>query len=238
MSPGFIKDLPVKIAPSMMCADLSQLGTQLQILDEEGVDLFHFDIMDGHFVPNLALSPLILHSLRPLSRTPFDAHLMVDNPTLYLRELYRIGVDIITVHIETIGSSAFRILTDIKNQGLRVGIAVNPATSLSALEYVLEQVDKVTIMTVDPGFAGQAFIAPMVDKIRTLDALRKQRGYAFEIEVDGSINAQTFRQVISAGADILVVGTSGLFALDKDLRAAVRKLKATLQEECATLRQE
>jgi D-allulose-6-phosphate 3-epimerase len=235
---SFIKASVVKISPSMMCADLSQLGAQLQILDEEGVDSFHFDIMDGHFVPNLALSPLIVRSLRPLSRKPFNVHLMVENPTLYLPDLYDIGVNCVTVHVETMGSSAFRILANIKTHGSKVGVALNPSTPLNTVEYMLEQVDSVTIMTVDPGFAGQAFIWPMLNKIRALRALREQHGYNFEIEVDGSINAQTFGPVIKAGADVLVVGTSGLFSLDKDLRLAVRKLKAALQKEWAASKEQ
>jgi D-allulose-6-phosphate 3-epimerase len=235
---SLIKASVVKISPSMMCADLSQLGAQLQILDEEGVDSFHFDIMDGHFVPNLALSPLIVRSLRPLSRKPFNVHLMVENPTLYLPDLYDIGVNCVTVHVETMGSSAFRILANIKTHGSKVGVALNPATPLNTVEYMLEQVDRVTIMTVDPGFAGQAFIWPMLNKIRALRALREQHGYNFEIEVDGSINAQTFGPVIKAGADVLVVGTSGLFSLDKDLRLAVRKLKAALQKEWAASKEQ
>jgi len=235
---SLIKASVVKISPSMMCADLSQLGAQLQILDEEGVDSFHFDIMDGHFVPNLALSPLIVRSLRPLSRKPFNVHLMVENPTLYLPDLYDIGVNCVTVHVETMGSSAFRILANIKTHGSKVGVALNPATPLNTVEYMLEQVDSVTIMTVDPGFAGQAFIWPMLNKIRALRALREQHGYNFEIEVDGSINAQTFSPVIKAGADVLVVGTSGLFSLDKDLRLAVRKLKAALQKEWAASKEQ
>jgi D-allulose-6-phosphate 3-epimerase len=235
---SLIKASVVKISPSMMCADLSQLGAQLQILDEEGVDSFHFDIMDGHFVPNLALSPLIVRSLRPLSRKPFNVHLMVENPTLYLPDLYDIGVNCVTVHVETMGSSAFRILANIKTHGSKVGVALNPATPLNTVEYMLEQVDSVTIMTVDPGFAGQAFIWPMLNKIRALRALREQHGYNFEIEVDGSINAQTFGPVIKAGADVLVVGTSGLFSLDKDLRLAVRKLKAALQKEWAASKEQ
>jgi D-allulose-6-phosphate 3-epimerase len=235
---SLIKASVVKISPSMMCADLSQLGAQLQILDEEGVDSFHFDIMDGHFVPNLALSPLIVRSLRPLSRKPFNVHLMVENPTLYLPDLYDIGVNCVTVHVETMGSSAFRILANIKTHGSKVGVALNPSTPLNTVEYMLEQVDSVTIMTVDPGFAGQAFIWPMLNKIRALRALREQHGYNFEIEVDGSINAQTFGPVIKAGADVLVVGTSGLFSLDKDLRLAVRKLKAALQKEWAASKEQ
>jgi D-allulose-6-phosphate 3-epimerase len=235
---SLIKASVVKISPSMMCADLSQLGAQLQILDEEGVDSFHFDIMDGHFVPNLALSPLIVRALRPLSRKPFNVHLMVENPTLYLPDLYDIGVNCVTVHVETMGSSAFRILANIKTHGSKVGVALNPATPLNTVEYMLEQVDSVTIMTVDPGFAGQAFIWPMLNKIRALRALREQHGYDFEIEVDGSINAQTFGPVIKAGADVLVVGTSGLFSLDKDLRLAVRKLKAALQKEWAASKEQ
>jgi D-allulose-6-phosphate 3-epimerase len=136
------------------------------------------------------------------------------------------------------GSSAFRILANIKTHGSKVGVALNPATPLNTVEYMLEQVDSVTIMTVDPGFAGQAFIWPMLNKIRALRALREQHGYNFEIEVDGSINAQTFSPVIKAGADVLVVGTSGLFSLDKDLRLAVRKLKAALQKEWAASKEQ
>lgn len=216
--------LRIKIAPSLMCADLSRLGEQVEVLDAEGVDIFHFDIMDGHFVPNLALSPSIIRSVRPLSKKEFDIHMMVTNPALYFDELYDIGVEFITPHIETLGSNAFRVLQDIHDHGAKAGIALNPATPLSAVEYLLDYVDKVTIMTVDPGFAGQSFIKTMLTKIQTLSNLRANRGYSFAIEVDGSINERTFGPVISAGADILVVGTSGLFSLDPDLRVATRKM--------------
>lgn len=217
----------IKIAPSVMCADLSRLAEQLRILEEEGVDLFHFDIMDGHFVPNLALSPMIIGSLRPLLKTPFDAHLMVDNASLYLSYLYGI-VDSITIHIEAESKNIFRRLAEIKKRHIKRGVALCPATPLSAVENVLEEVEKVTIMTVDPGFAGQPFIKSTLNKITALNRLRQQEGLNFEIEVDGSINPKTFNHVIKAGANVLVVGSSGLFSLDDNLRLSAHKLKHIL----------
>lgn len=225
----------IKVSASLMCADLGCLREQVQILMEEGIDMFHCDIMDGHFVPNLALSPDIIRAVKLRSKGIFDAHLMVTNPKMYVNELFNIGVECITLHIETLGSNAFRLIEEIRNHGTQVGLALNPATPITFLEYFFDLVDKITVMTVDPGFAGQKFITPMLRKIQMLHLLRQNNNYAFKIEVDGSINEKTFKDVINAGADILVVGTSGLFGLDKDLRKAVHKMRMLLLEALQSL---
>lgn len=222
------KSLPVKISASIMCANLGCLSNDLQVLEQEGIDMIHYDIMDGHFVPNLALSPIMIPYLKSACSIPFDVHLMVTHPEQYLSSLFDYNVECITVHVETLGTNCFRLIRTIKNRNILVGIAINPVTPLNYLNYLLPYVDKITIMTVDPGFAGQQFINSTLSKVAILSKLKKRKKHRFLIEVDGAINSATFKQVISAGAEILVVGSSGLFARSKDLREAVRQLRHEL----------
>ena len=217
------------LSASLMCANFKNLEKDLYILKKEGIDIIHVDIMDGHFVPNLTLSPLIIESLKNITDLPFDAHLMVENPSIFTKKLVEIGTETITLHIETIGKYAFRIIKEIKSGKKKVGIAINPVTPLSVVEYLYPLIDKITVMTVDPGFAGQSFIPEMVKKIKRLDNIRKNNDYDFSIEVDGAINERTFSQVIKNGADILILGSSGLFNVSPDLREAIKKVRALIK---------
>lgn len=220
--------LPIKIAASIMCADLGALREVLKILEEQNIDLIHFDVMDGHFVPNLALSPAMLTWLKPYTSLPFDIHLMVRNPANYLAMLAEHHVEYITVHVETLSHEGMRVIQKIRAVGSRPGVALNPITPISTLKHILPYVDKITVMTVEPGFSGQSFIETTVKKIQFLRSVRRRCRLSFAIEVDGAINSKTFETVIKAGADVLVVGTSGLFSRHPDLRVAVQLLRQEL----------
>lgn len=216
--------LPFKISASLMCANLGRLEEEVRILEETGIDLIHFDVMDGHFVPNLALSPLILKAIKNKTSLPFDVHLMVTNPELYLLQLFELKVEYITLHVETIYNSGTRLLREIKNHGVLCGIALNPLTPISYVKYIYPYVDKITLMTVDPGFSGQPFITTILNKIKRLANFRRRNKLSFDIEVDGSINSATFEHVLAAGANILVVGESGLFSRHENHELAAQLL--------------
>lgn len=206
-------------SPSLMCMNLIELKAQLLTLNEKA-DFLHVDIMDGHFVKNITLSPLFIEQIKPIAKIPIDAHLMVENPSDYIDVLKQSGADYITVHAETIKGFAFRIIERIKNLGLKVGIALNPATDINEIHYYINRVDKITVMTVDPGFAGQPFIPEMLEKIKKLKELKEKEGYNFLIEADGSCNAKTFKMLKEAGCEVFVLGTSGLFNNDANLEKA------------------
>lgn len=221
---------PLKLSASVMCANLACLERDLKILETEGIHMIHFDVMDGHFVPNLALSPLLLRWIKPICNLPIDVHLMVTNPEKYFQDLFQQKVDYITIHVETLGSHGTRLVREIKKHRIMAGIAINPLTPVDFVKPLLPYVDKVTVMSVDPGFAGEPFIETAIIKLKLLKRIKNRKGYRFEIEVDGSVNSATFEQVISAGAEILVVGSSGLFSRHPDLREAVRGLLSELAD--------
>ncbi|KPL22606.1 MAG: hypothetical protein AMJ93_06810 [Anaerolineae bacterium SM23_84] len=214
----------IKVAPSIMCADLTCLGDQVQALEQAGADLFHFDIMDGHFVENFTLSPTILAAIRELTVVPIEAHLMISEPRRYLQMCADAGANIITVHVE-VCPRPYQVLAKIKDLGCVPALALNPATPLCFLDYVLQEAGIVVIMTVDPGFAGQEFIAATLPKIRELRERIDQLNLDVEIQVDGHINRETIPLVVEAGADILVLGTSGLFSLPGTLRENIEAVK-------------
>jgi ribulose-phosphate 3-epimerase len=193
-------------------------------LERGGIDLFHFDIMDGHFVPNLMLGPLILESLRDKTSLPFDAHLQITNPEKYIQRFAEVGSDIVSIHVEVCHFLP-RVIDMIKKNGMRACVALNPATSLSTVEYVLAEVDMVLLMTVDPGYAGQAFIPAVVPKIKHLRELMEEKKLDIDIEVDGNLNEKTVPQVLSAGANVLVAGTSSIFSGKEDLEKATRTFR-------------
>lgn len=222
----------LKLSASIMCANLLCLEKDLKILETEGIHMIHFDIMDGHFVPNLALSPLLLRWIRPVCSLPIDVHLMVTDPERYFQDLFQQNVDYITIHVETLGSHGTRLFRTIKQHGILAGIAINPLTPIDYLKPLLPYIDKVTVMSVDPGFAGEPFIEAAITKLKLLKQIKNRKKYRFELEVDGSINSATFEKVISAGAEILVVGSSGLFSRHPDLRTAVRGLLNELADIC------
>lgn len=212
-------------SPSLMCMDFLEIKKQTQILNSR-CDCFHVDIMDGHYVKNITLSPCIVEAIKRVAQKPLECHLMVTDPENYVQPLKAAGADMIAFHVETVSAQAFRIINSIKDAGLKVGAVFNPSTPLSAAQYYLHLLDKITIMTVDPGYAGQPFIEEMLGKIEQARLLKEKHGYKYIIEVDGSCNERTFTKLHNAGAECYVVGTSGLFSLDNDLEKAWDKMMA------------
>jgi len=214
----------IKISASMMCADFYCLENMLFELKKANIDALHFDIMDGHFVPNITFGSDFVRFLRKKTDLPFNVHLMVQNPDNYLDILAEAGSNIIIFHIESC-VYPFRMIKRIRAHGLKVGIALNPATSLSAIEYILDQVDLVLVMTVEPGFAGQYFIPSMVYKVRALRDIIFQRKLKVEIEVDGHIDKNTIPSLAKAGANIFVGGSSGLFISGLSISEAAKVMR-------------
>ena len=214
----------IKISASMMCADFGHLENVLLELKRANVDALHFDIMDGHFVPNIALGPDLVRSLRNKTDLLFDTHLMVQNPDNYFDMFAEAGSDILIFHAEAC-THPFRAIQQIRAYGLKAGIAINPATPLSAVDYVLDQVDIVLIMTVEPGFASQDFISSMVHKVRVLRDIIFQRKLKIDIEVDGHIDKSTIPDLAKAGANVFVGGSSGLFTPGLSIAEAVKIMR-------------
>lgn len=201
-----------KILPSILSADFSNLGKEIIEMENIGVDMFHIDVMDGHFVPNISFAFPIISSIRKITNKIFDVHLMIDNPENYVERICDSGADMISFHIEST-NHADRVIQLIKNKGKKAGIAINPQTSVDSIIYLLSIVDYVLVMSVNPGFGGQEFISYVLDKINILDSIRKEKKYNFLIEVDGGINIETSKICRDKGADLLVCG-SFLFASD------------------------
>ncbi|MDM7997744.1 MAG: ribulose-phosphate 3-epimerase [Acidobacteriota bacterium] len=214
----------IEIAPSILSADFVHLARDIEKVERAGADIIHLDIMDGHFVPNLTIGPPVVASIRKVTKLPLDVHLMIDNPERYIDDFRRAGADWISVHIEA-DVHLDRTLNYLKSEKVCAGIAVNPGTSISLLEEVLPLADYVLLMTVNPGFGGQKFIPSSLDKIRKLRKIIASNKYAARIEVDGGIGPENLKEVIEAGAEILVAG-SAVFSAQKDASEAVRELKA------------
>ncbi|CAK3290319.1 D-allulose 6-phosphate 3-epimerase [Vibrio crassostreae] len=205
-----------QISPSLMCLDMMKVPEQLSFLDEKA-DMFHVDIMDGHYVKNIALSVDFVRQIKPFTSIPIDIHLMVAEPMDFIDNLIEAGADSISVHAEVISSYAFRLINHVRSSGKKVGIVLNPATPIEVLNNYAHLVDKVTVMTVDPGYAGQPFIPEMVEKIKKLKQFREEGNYQFLIEVDGSCNKNTYNLLLNAGAEVLIMGSSGLLKKDMPL---------------------
>ena len=211
------------IAPSMLSADFNNLAQSIRMVEEAGADYLHIDIMDGDFVPNISFGPMLYQGLRGQSKLVFDVHMMVTNPERYVDQVVKAGADVVTVHMEAT-PHIHRALQLIKAAGAKAGVVINPGTSVAAIEAVLGQVDQVLVMTVNPGFGGQAFIPATLDKVRQLADLRQKQGYDYLIEVDGGVNDKTAADCLAAGADILVAG-SYVFG-HSDPAQAIQTLKA------------
>ena len=195
-----------KLAPSILAADFGKLGEQLKAAEMAGADMIHIDVMDGDYVPSISVGMPVIQSIRKETRLPFDVHLMVTEPGRYIKEFAGCGADSITVHVEAC-RHIDRVLHQIRETGLRSGVALNPGTSLSSLDYILDQVDMVLIMTVNPGFGGQAYIDSSTDKIARLRARLTELGLQTDIQVDGGIKKDNVHTVLQAGANIIVSGT-------------------------------
>ncbi|MCL6612348.1 MAG: ribulose-phosphate 3-epimerase [Peptococcaceae bacterium] len=212
----------IKLAPSILSADFARLGDQVRRVEEAGAEYLHLDIMDGHFVPNITIGPQVVAALRKESGMVFDVHLMIENPGLYIDGFIEAGANLVTVHAETT-PHLHRILQMIKKRGVKAGVAINPSTHPSAVEYVLEMVDLVLVMTVNPGFGGQDFIAGMVPKIKAVRRMIDAAGTGAEVQVDGGISAVTAPVATGAGATVLVAGSSVFGSPDPG--AALREIR-------------
>jgi ribulose-phosphate 3-epimerase len=214
----------VYVAPSILSANFSNLGEEIKDAELGGADWIHVDVMDGHFVPNITIGPLVVEAIRPVTKLPLDVHLMIAQPDRYIPDFVKAGADLISVHVEAC-THLHRTLHLIKQSGVKAGVVLNPATPISLIEHVLdEQLDLVLIMTVNPGFGGQAFIPGMLSKIRALREKANAKGLSeLHIEVDGGINEVTARQVAEAGADVLVAGNA-VFG-QSDRAEAIRRIR-------------
>lgn len=219
----------IKIAPSILSADFARLGEEVKTVEAGGADWIHVDVMDGHFVPNLTIGPVVVAALRPLTALPFDVHLMIEKPEHYLEEFAKAGADYLTVQAEAC-VHLHRTLQAIRDLGVKAGVSLNPHTPLCIIEEVLEELDLVLIMSVNPGFGGQRFIPRALDKIGRLRRMIVEQNLKdhIEIQVDGGIKVDNCRPIVAAGADVLVAG-SAIFGTE-DPAQAVRRMKAVLAE--------
>ena len=212
----------IKIAPSILSADFARLGDEIKALEQAGADYVHVDVMDGHFVPNITIGPLVVSAIRPVTALPLDVHLMIENPAQYIPDFANAGADLIVVHAEA-DRHLHRTVQLIKSLGKKAGVALNPATSLTALDMILADLDLVLLMSVNPGFGGQSFISSCLPKITGLRQRIDRLGLPIELEVDGGVKVDNIKQIAAAGADVFVAG-SAVFGTD-DYEVTIRRLR-------------
>lgn len=213
----------IKIAPSILAADFAKLGEEVKEVEQAGAELIHIDVMDGHFVPNISFGSIVLDAIRPLTNLPLDVHLMIENPDQYIEQFAKAGADYITVHVEAC-RHLHRTIQLIRSYGVKPGVVLNPHTPIESIQHVLEDIDMVLFMTVNPGFGGQKFIHSVVPKVEALATIIKERGLSIEIEIDGGINAETIVPCAKAGATIFVAG-SAIYSKE-DRSAALQEILA------------
>jgi ribulose-phosphate 3-epimerase len=215
-------DNKFKLAPSILSADFSRLGEQILEISKAGIDYIHIDVMDGHFVPNITIGPLVVDSIKKLTSVPLDVHLMVEHPMDYIKQFAEAGADIITIHVEA-ERHIYRAIDMVHNLSCKIGISLNPSTSLDTLDEILHVIDMVLIMSVNPGFGGQKFITGSLDKIKRLRQILDNRKIKAEIEVDGGITAENVKSIVKAGADVIVAGYA-IFS-KQDITEAIKEIK-------------
>ncbi|MBU8768528.1 ribulose-phosphate 3-epimerase [Cytobacillus oceanisediminis] len=214
----------VKIAPSILSADFSKLGEEIKDVERGGADYIHVDVMDGHFVPNITIGPLIVDAIRPVTKLPLDVHLMIENPDNYIEAFANAGADYITVHAEAC-KHLHRTIHFIKSFGVKAGVVLNPATPVNMIEHIIDDIDMVLLMTVNPGFGGQKFIPGVLPKVKAVKEMADAKGLNIEIEVDGGVNEETAQLCIEAGANVLVAGSA--IYNQKDRAVAIAALKGS-----------
>lgn len=213
----------IKIAPSILAADFSKLAEEVIEVEKAGAALIHIDVMDGHFVPNITMGPIVVEALRPVTKLPLDVHLMIDNPDVYIEQFAKAGADYITVHVEAC-RHLHRTLQLIRSTGVKSGVVLNPHTPVETILHVLDEIDLVLFMTVNPGFGGQKFIHSVLPKVKQLSTIIKERNLPIEIEIDGGVDEQTIGSCVEAGATILVAG-SAIYG-QEDRTEALQRIKA------------
>ncbi|MCM3356975.1 MULTISPECIES: ribulose-phosphate 3-epimerase [unclassified Psychrobacillus] len=213
----------VKIAPSILAANFAKLGEEVLEVEKAGAELIHIDVMDGHFVPNITMGPIVVEALRPLTSLPLDVHLMIENADQYIEAFAKAGADYITVHVEA-SPHLHRTIQLIRSFGVKPGVVLNPHTPVESIMHVLEDVDMVLFMTVNPGFGGQKFIHSVIPKVKQLSQIIQERNLSIEIEIDGGVNEETIIPCVEAGATILVAGSAVYNAPDKG--KALQRIKA------------
>ncbi len=218
----------IKIAPSILASDFARLGEQVQLVTSAGADYIHIDVMDGHFVPNLTMGPALVKKIRPYSSLPFDVHLMIEKPENFISHFVEAGANIITVHVEAC-KHLHRVIDQIRGHKIGAGVALNPATPLVMLEEILPFVQEVNVMTVNPGFGGQAFVIEMLEKITRLRAMIEARGLNVDIEVDGGVDLNTAPRCVQAGANVLIAGTS-LFGDNAKIKEKIDALRQAAEK--------
>ena len=217
----------IKISPSILSADFTRLADQVREAEEAGVDYIHVDVMDGHFVPNITIGPLVVKALRPITKLPLDVHLMIENPDFYIEDFSKAGADIITVHQEAT-PHLHRTIQQIHDLGIKAGVSINPSTSVRTLDEIICDVDLILVMSVNPGFGGQSYIHSCTNKIRKVREMLDDRGVSADLEVDGGVNVDTVNEVISAGANAFVAG-SAIFNDKNSVAENVSALRAKIK---------